>query len=79
MIVQVSERVRAKATLEMEVDGLAPAGSLTASDGRRLEFAGWTELAVAIEEWRSHDRGANSAEKGRPGGPVNRLPRARPG
>jgi hypothetical protein len=74
MIVQVSERVRAKATLEMEVDGLAPAGSLTASDGRRLEFSGWTELAVAIEEWRSH---AHSAEKGRR--PANRILGARSG
>lgn len=47
---------RAKGTLEMDVEGRAPAGVLTDGDGRRLEFSGWTELAVAIEEWRSEAR-----------------------
>jgi hypothetical protein len=41
----------AKATLEVELDGAAPEGSLTAPDGIRRAFSGWTELAAAIEDW----------------------------
>ncbi len=47
---------RATGTLEMGLERRAPTGVLTASDGRRLEFSGWTELAAAIEEWRSDAR-----------------------
>ena len=55
---------RARGTLEMEIEGRAPAGVLTDDDGRRLEFSGWTELAAAIEEWRSDARARSGAEGG---------------
>jgi hypothetical protein len=41
----------ATATLEVELDGAAPEGSLTAGDGSRRAFSGWSELASAIEDW----------------------------
>jgi hypothetical protein len=57
IIPQVNRRVRrGRATLEMELDGPAPAGALTTVDGRRLDFFGWTELAAAIETWRAETR-----------------------
>lgn len=53
MITHMSGDVqRAKGALEMDVDGSAPTGALTASDGRRSEFSGWSELAAVIEDWR---------------------------
>lgn len=43
-------------TLEMDLEGRAPEGSLTSVDGVRVEFSGWAELASTIEEWRSRAR-----------------------
>jgi hypothetical protein len=43
---------RSKGTIEMDVEGPAPAGVLTGEDGLRHPFTGWTELATAIERWR---------------------------
>jgi hypothetical protein len=45
---------RARATLEIERDARAPQGELSAADGLRIGFVGWTELASAIERWREH-------------------------
>ena len=57
-------RRTAKGTLEMDLEARAPAGALTDVDGRRLEFSGWTELAAAIEDWRTRakDRIGRSRE-----------------
>jgi hypothetical protein len=65
----VSEGVRkARAQLEMVLDARAPEGMLSSSDGRRFPFRGWTELAAAIEEWRSSARSPRSGDGG--GGPA---------
>jgi hypothetical protein len=45
---------RAHATLEIDPDARAPEGELSAADGLRIGFVGWTELASAIERWREH-------------------------
>ena len=47
---------RARVTLEMDLEGRAPEGSLTSVDGVRVEFSGWAELASTIEEWRARAR-----------------------
>ena len=53
MITHMSGDVqRAKGALEMDVDGPAPTGALTGSDGQRSEFSGWSELAAVIQDWR---------------------------
>jgi hypothetical protein len=49
-----SRPARARATLEIDPDARAPEGELNAADGLRIAFAGWTELAAAIERWREH-------------------------
>ena len=41
----------AKATLEVSLQGAAPEGVLSAPDGIRRAFSGWTELAAVIDEW----------------------------
>lgn len=62
MIAQMTElRPTATATLEMDLRERAPEGSLTFADGRCLIFAGWTELASAIEEWRAQARAIGSS------------------
>lgn len=72
MIRQMDRRVqRAKVTLEMDLVGRAPEGALTSTDGLRVDFSGWAELASAIEDWRrwARDRGE------KPGSPRHgRLP-----
>lgn len=55
---------RARAELELDQKPGAPEGVLTAGDGRRFPFSGWTELAAVIEEWRS---GAHGTRPGRDG------------
>ncbi len=45
-----------RATLEMETDGKAPGGTVITADGHRFAFAGWAELAAAIEDWRATER-----------------------
>jgi hypothetical protein len=66
IIAHVSEGVRmARAELEMNVDGRAPEGVLRSSGGRGFRFSGWTQLAAAIEEWRSAARiGRQDDERG---------------
>lgn len=51
---------RARAQLEMVLEARAPEGMLSSSDGRNFPFRGWTELAAAIEEWRSSARSSRS-------------------
>jgi hypothetical protein len=58
------EAARAEATLEVELSGEAPAGELRSADGVKRSFSGWTELASAIEQWRST---ANDAQATRDG------------
>lgn len=55
----------ARGTLEMDLEGEAPAGVLTNGDGRGYRFSGWTELATAIEEWRSEARSAFAGDDAR--------------
>ena len=43
----------ARATLDMETVGAAPAGTLISAGGVRRRFTGWTEFASAIQEWRA--------------------------
>jgi hypothetical protein len=43
----------ARATLDMETVGAAPAGTLISADGVARRFTGWTEFASAIQEWRA--------------------------
>lgn len=44
------------ATLELQLqpesEAASPAGALLTPDGERRAFAGWLELASAIEDWR---------------------------
>jgi len=47
---------RATVTLEMDLEGRAPEGALISTDGVRMEFSGWAELASAIEDWRTRAR-----------------------
>jgi hypothetical protein len=54
----------AKAELEMALEGRAPEGVLTSAEGRGFGFSGWTELAAAIEEWRSDARARRLEEDG---------------
>jgi N-methylhydantoinase B/oxoprolinase/acetone carboxylase alpha subunit len=62
MIAHVSEALpMARGTLEMDCETRAPSGTLTSPDGRAYTFSGWTELAVAIDEWRSEARFARLA------------------
>jgi hypothetical protein len=46
----------------MDLEGRAPRGVLTSAEGRGFRFSGWTELAAAIEEWRS-DAGASRRDE----------------
>jgi hypothetical protein len=55
-----------RATLEVALEADAPAGTLTAPDGRRRSFSGWLELASAIEDWRATARSACHGEEERP-------------
>jgi hypothetical protein len=66
IIAHVSEGVRmARAELEMNLEGGAPEGVLRSSGGRGFSFSGWTQLAAAIEEWRSDARvGRQDDERG---------------
>jgi hypothetical protein len=50
----------ARASLEMELAGKAPSGTLASADGVRRQFRGWTELAAAIQEWRTLAAGPES-------------------
>lgn len=45
-----------RASLEMDVREHVPRGVLTAANGDRKAFSGWTELASAIETWREQAR-----------------------
>jgi hypothetical protein len=53
----------ANATLELRLQGAAPEGSLSASDGIRWAFSGWTELGAVIEEWWRSEADARSTER----------------
>jgi len=62
-----------RATLEIDPSAPAPRGTLTSAEGWRLSFSGWSELAVAVEDFRTgsaHDRlatgraGSASSRKG---------------
>jgi hypothetical protein len=65
MIVQVTDGLfRGSARLEMDVGGSAPTGALTSAAGRPYPFTGWTELAAAIEKWRSDTRRDLEASQG---------------
>jgi hypothetical protein len=58
----------ARATLEIDPSAPAPRGTLTPAEGRRLSFSGWSELAVAVEDFRtgsSHAAAAAMTEKAR--------------
>jgi hypothetical protein len=57
---------KATASLELQVEPQAPAGTLTADDGFRRAFTGWIELATAIEDWRALHRGAGVPEDADP-------------
>jgi hypothetical protein len=46
------------ATLEIAVEGEPLRGVLTDSRGQGRPFAGWIELASAIEDWRQDTRRA---------------------
>jgi hypothetical protein len=62
---------KARATLEMELTGKAPAGTLTSADGVSRQFTGWSELATAIEEWRTLAAGKLAPSgRGEPAGGV---------
>jgi hypothetical protein len=52
----------ARAMLEMKLGAGPPSGALTPADGIRRRFSGWTELAGAIEEWRSQAATTDSPE-----------------
>jgi hypothetical protein len=58
-----------RATLELDVASHAPRGSLTAADGERRTFSGWTELASVIEGWRAAGRGEDDQAGGTDVGP----------
>jgi hypothetical protein len=45
-----------RAILEISSEGKSPRGALTAADGERMRFFGWTELAALIEDWHARVR-----------------------
>jgi hypothetical protein len=79
MIAQVSKRVRrVRAQLEMDLEGRAPEGVLTSTEGRSIRFSGWTELAAAIEAWRSDARSARPGDNGAAEAPQEEQERSGP-
>jgi hypothetical protein len=50
-----------RGTLEIDASAPAPRGTLTSAEGRRLEFSGWSELAVAVENFRAGSCPASAA------------------
>jgi hypothetical protein len=57
MIGHMVNRIRtAVATLEIELEAEAPAGTLVTGDGQRRMFSGWIEFAAAVEDWRHAEK-----------------------
>jgi hypothetical protein len=55
----------ARATLDMETVGAAPAGTLISAGGVQRRFTGWTEFASAIQEWRAEAAAGAETETSR--------------
>jgi len=50
---RIEQETLARATLEIDASASVPRGFLTTTEGRRLAFSGWSELAVAVEDFRA--------------------------
>jgi hypothetical protein len=52
----------ARATLDIETHGAAPAGTVTSAGGVARRFTGWTEFAAVIQDWRAAEAGGATTD-----------------